>query len=48
MWQPNERWRETYDQWKTASPYDDEEENIGEGEEEVENEVDLIPLPEEE
>jgi len=45
MWQPNERWRETYDQWKTASPYDDEEEEDIK-EDEVENEADLIPLPE--
>jgi hypothetical protein len=33
---PNERWRETYDQWKTASPYDNEEEE--EEEEEFEGE----------
>ena len=43
MWEPSERWRQTYDQWKTASPYDEEEEDIKE--DEVENEADLIPLP---
>lgn len=40
---PSERWRQTYDQWKTASPYDDEEED--ELDEELEDDGSDIPLP---